>query len=831
MISALLIQTTAFASILGSESITEASLGIADGAVLHTNSFFSDQTGVGLQTENYVEYTPNSNTVPVVASDRYLYGKRTVSQMASSLMNSGIYPVMMMNSDFFSLQTGVPMSHQVEDGVLVTKDTQILDSVGINADGTAFIAPLQINTSITVGENTVSIDNFNKYRQPYVIYMLNDKFSSTTEATDPGLNVIIGSLSGDITLGSSITGVVESVVESEGAIAIPEGKIVLTADNRVPTEIYEQLKLFNEGDTVTINTTADGDARWNDAKYILGCFGGRIIKDGEITEVDDSAAPRTAFGIKEDGSLIFYTIDGRQTGHSYGVRLQTLAKRLKELGCVDAVNLDGGGSTGIGTIYPGNDNFTVVNKPSDGSERKVSTFIGLYNSAKSTGKAEKLFMYPYSGNYLSGATQSFNVLATDSGYYKTPTPSQLLFTAPDGTQSSDPDVTITGNGKVRVTVSGDEAKGEVYLNCYDTPSDIVLYNQDSNKSVTSLNIKCADSVNLSATAWVGNKKLIGDDSCFEWKADGAIGTVDSNGYFTASDEPGSGKITVSAGGFKKEFDVNITADTDSYTEISFEYTAPGQVTVNFTTPGGVGLKEENITIKADGKEVNASLEGNLANLVFADSMSHKISVTATNNAALTTTAFYTINGIEYGNIFADTENHWAKKYIAYMNNQGIVNGSTEEAGVLFRPSANVTRAEFAVMVANLLGTDVSQYENIKLNTDDADSVPAWAANHVKALSELGIMQGRQSGDKVLFEPSAQLTRSEAVTVLSRILPENIKVNKNIDFTDKADIPSWSLSAFERLCSLGVVSGYEDGSVKPTGKITRAEAVKLLYEIY
>ena len=74
-------------------------------------------------------------------------------------------------------------------------------------------------------------------------------------------------------------------------------------------------------------------------------------------------------------------------------------------------------------------------------------------------------------------------------------------------------------------------------------------------------------------------------------------------------------------------------------------------------------------------------------------------------------------------------------------------------------------------------------------------------------------------------------RSEAVTVLSRILPEDIKINSNINFTDKDDIPSWSLEAFKRLCSLKVVSGYEDGSVKPMGSITRAEAVKLLYEIY
>lgn len=93
---------------------------------------------------------------------------------------------------------------------------------------------------------------------------------------------------------------------------IPKGKIVLTADSRVPAEMLEQMKLFTVGAQVTINTSAEGDERWNNAKYALGCTGGRLIKNGEIQDVDNSAAPRSAFGIKADGTLIFYTIDGRQ---------------------------------------------------------------------------------------------------------------------------------------------------------------------------------------------------------------------------------------------------------------------------------------------------------------------------------------------------------------------------------------------------------------------------------------------------------------------------------------------------------------------------------------
>lgn len=827
------IQTSAFASILGSESVTRSKIDIGPGATLFTNSFYSDQSGVGLQTENFVEYTPNSTLVPVVINDTYLYGKSNISNMASSLSASGLYPVMLMNSDFFSFKTGVPMSHQVSNGVLVTKDSSSMDAIGINKDGSAFISWLTINTAITVGEHTISIDNFNKYRQPYVIYMLDDKFGKTTKAEDPGLNVVIGSLDGELTLGSSVKGVVEQVIKSDGEIEIPKGKIVLTVDDRVSSDIYSQLDYFSEGDEVIINTTAEGDSRWNEAKDILGCFGGRLIKDGNILDVDESAAPRSAFGIKADGTLVFYTIDGRQSGYSYGVRLNTLAKRMQELGCVDAVNLDGGGSTSIGGIYPGNDNFSIINKPSDGNARQVSTFIGLLNTAKSSGNSEKLFLYPYGKNYLSGATQKFNVLSTDSNYYKSAVEGEIVFTAPDGTQSTNPEVKITGNGEVSVIASSGNATGSISVNCYETPDKIIVYNQDTQKVQGDFTIRINETVNLTAAASLGHKELIADDGCFEWEFlsdDENVGTIDSNGYFTAGNKVGKGIIKVSAGRYSVSINVNVTSGDNGYTDINFENPIAGQVKIVFSNADNVEIDESNISVVADGDTVDYVYSDNCINLIFNDNLMHKIKVGVKNNADLYSEAYYTLNGEEYENNFSDIDTHWAKPYITYMNNKKIVSGVETDGKYYFNPSDNVTRAEFAVMIANMMNFNIQSYSEKELKVDDSADIPNWAVNHVKALVENGYMNGRQDGSKVVFDAYAKLTRAEAVTVLSRILNEKPQVSKAV-FTDSAAIPDWADEGFNKLYSLKIISGYDDGSVKPLNTITRAEAIKLIYEIY
>ena len=114
--------------------------------------------------------------------------------------------------------------------------------------------------------------------------------------------------------------------------------------------------------------------------------------------------------------------------------------------------------------------------------------------------------------------------------------------------------------------------------------------------------------------------------------------------------------------------------------------------------------------------------------------------------------------------------------------------------------------------------------------DDADSIPSWWANHIKALCSEKIMNGKESNGKLIFDSNAPLTRAEAITVISRLIPENVKTEEK-SFADGKSIPTWSKNAFNKLASLGIINGYSDNTIKPKNNITRAEAVKLIYSIY
>nr|WP_141709271.1 phosphodiester glycosidase family protein [Desulfuribacillus stibiiarsenatis] len=98
-----------------------------------------------------------------------------------------------------------------------------------------------------------------------------------------------------------------------------------------------------------------------------------LLKNGEKQPIPKEWAnarhPRTLIGHFQNGDLLFIVIDGRRQGWSDGVTLEEAQTKLLEFNVRDAYNLDGGGSSTF--YYDGK----VLNKPSGGSERRVTTNI------------------------------------------------------------------------------------------------------------------------------------------------------------------------------------------------------------------------------------------------------------------------------------------------------------------------------------------------------------------------------------------------------------------------------------------------------------------------
>ena len=121
----------------------------------------------------------------------------------------------------------------------------------------------------------------------------------------------------------------------------------------------------------------------------VGGFGTMLIKDGKIavSRTDSyysSRAPRTAVGLTRTGKVVLMVLDGRQEPFSCGGSMEEIAQIMFEAGCVEAVNLDGGGSTTFVSKEQGAEELAVLNRPSDGAARSVSTSLLMISTAPSS---------------------------------------------------------------------------------------------------------------------------------------------------------------------------------------------------------------------------------------------------------------------------------------------------------------------------------------------------------------------------------------------------------------------------------------------------------------
>ena len=141
--------------------------------------------------------------------------------------------------------------------------------------------------------------------------------------------------------------------------------------------------------TAMIGTKAQYEQYKEQIQEGIGGFGTTLVKDGEIcvTRTDSyytSRAPRTAVGITKTGKVVFMSLDGRQEPFSCGGSMEEIAQIMLEAGCVHAINLDGGGSTTFVTKQEGAEELAVINSPSDGVARSVSTSLMMVSTAPSS---------------------------------------------------------------------------------------------------------------------------------------------------------------------------------------------------------------------------------------------------------------------------------------------------------------------------------------------------------------------------------------------------------------------------------------------------------------
>lgn len=289
---------------------------------------------------------PNLELTPTLASET-LGRKSTIRTIAKN--NNSIVAI---NGTFFKPSTGVPLGTLMINKKMYTGPMYNRVAMGIFDNGYD-MARVQLNANLSAGGTVVKVDNLNqpKTLSTQVIVYTRDWGKKAPVTPKYGKQIAVS----DNKIIETSTNQLE-IPENGFVVVGPASKLNQLADKK---EVKFDIKTIPE---------------WNNVKHIIG-GGPYLVKNGQAyVDISEQKLgsiggrnPRSAIGYTADGNLIIVAVDGREKA-SIGMTLWELASFMKSIGCVNAMNLDGGGST---VLYV---NGKVVNHP------KVQGGIALSNA-------------------------------------------------------------------------------------------------------------------------------------------------------------------------------------------------------------------------------------------------------------------------------------------------------------------------------------------------------------------------------------------------------------------------------------------------------------------
>ncbi|MHB8065213.1 MAG: phosphodiester glycosidase family protein [Ruminiclostridium sp.] len=490
----------------------------------------SDVLRVDLSNENVkVDSLDNKNTASALT---------TVKNLAK---NSGA--IAAVNGGYFDMDTGYAYGPVMSSGVFdlaATRNNKDLATFSLDEMNNALFEYWDTKVELIAPSGSRrAIAAYNRYNgyYNYSMYIVDSKWGKKTpgvSATYPNwLEMVVEN------------GVVKEFSANKPGIDIPKNGYVVMAtyDN----DIGYLTSNFKIGAPVDYDISMNVDK----SKMKMALTGGSLlVQNGKVlskfTKYPSSPnqkEPSTAVGTTADGkTLIVATVDGRKNATSIGMTQAELAEYMKELGCANAINFDGGGSTTMVARAAGTTGLSTVNTPSDNFERGVANGLGIFSIAPK-GPVDTLLVTSYEENVFVNTSRAFTARGLDK--YMNPVdinPKDIKWsvTGVKGTFKDNTFYPTTAGDAVVTAKLGETVVGTCPISVLSAPVKLAL-NYDK------LNTQAGASTTFALTGW--NKNGFSASifpSHAKWGVTGKVGTVASN-IFTAR-KTGTGYVSASFAG-------------------------------------------------------------------------------------------------------------------------------------------------------------------------------------------------------------------------------------------------------------------------------------------
>ena len=718
--------------VLAAPVLQQSDLPLADSLLLTSN--FVD--GAQMTKEHILTYAPGGDVQPMVVFGNTLYGKSTMDYMADYLKKQDLVPVGAVNAAFFDMRNGLPIGMVITDGILRINGFD--NVVGIEADGTVKIGAPTVSVYGSWGREEILLHYNQLLTENNGMVLYSRDYDAKTKGETAGYHVILQADTATLTTDSKVKCTVTKIVENTKSCSIPENGFVLSlAENFGYEPFQDAIRKLKKGDTVTLTTAIDED--WRNVVYAVG--GGEMLVEqgralsGFSLDSAERPAARTALGIRADGEVVCYTVDYSRI--SAGMTLEELARRMEELGCVTALNLDGGGSTCVGVTQPGTGDFVTANDLSDGKQRSCANYLFFVRPKTEGGTAEHLYVYPYDQAVLAGETLQLTAMAADGNYMPAALPGGLSWSVSSGS-IVDGLLTAGREGTTVVTAYSGPLTGTLQVHVVETPTSMTVLRQDNGKQAAEILIECGTTLDLTATASYLGMDLTAKDSSFRWSAPESLGTVDENGLFTAGSGEAVGVLTVSCG--QKSVEIPVQTRINPMTDLEGHWARTYISNLYF-------------------RDILKGGENGNGELVFRpdDSMTRQEFVVS----MIRWLGIYTTDYAHVELPFADEKKiaDWAVDAVKAAYELGYFTGSQSGKKIYANPTDTITREAAMTLLARTQNAE-SHSDGLERFPDE-DRVSDWARGALTAMVEQGVIDGIDGR----LKPQGNVTRAQVAKML------------------------------------------------------------------
>ena len=270
--------------------------------------------------------------------------------------------------------------------------------------------------------------------------------------------------------------------------------------------------------------------------------GGADVSANASGSYDTTRASRTCVGVTADGKVVMMSLDGRQEPFSCGGSMHELAQIMLEAGCVTAINLDGGGSTTFVSRPEGKNEVEIINRPSDGSERSISSALIVASLATPSNVFDRAVLTAENEFVTPGSTVKVSAVGVSPAGTSAEIPQDVTWKLENSSLGTVENGIFTSNG-----TTGDAVVQLVYDgNVVGKTTIKVVIPEAISFNQTSIVVPYGRSIDLSITATYGLNEVAFNDSDINITlSDSSVGTIKGL-VFTAGEEgvaATNGKLT------------------------------------------------------------------------------------------------------------------------------------------------------------------------------------------------------------------------------------------------------------------------------------------------